>query len=143
MAKITLEIVTPEKAVFHEDVDEVILPGADGELGILPGHLPLMTTLRSGRLVAIDGGQQQFFAVHQGFAEILPDKVIVLTDAAEDAANIDADRARAAMERAEQALKEAEGKPQGEEATELDAAEIQRRALERARARLVVSEENK
>jgi F-type H+-transporting ATPase subunit epsilon len=139
MSKLTLEIVTPERAVFDEAVDEVILPGTDGELGILPGHLPMMTTLKSGRLIAVNGGEQRRFAVHGGFAEILPDKVIILTDASEDASAIDIARARAALERAEQAMREVEAR--GAEVEAPDAAEAHKRSLERARARLLVSED--
>ena len=141
MSTITLEIVTPEGAVFNEEVDEVILPGTEGELGVLPGHLPLMTTLRSGRLVALTGGQRHRFAVHGGFAEILPGKIVVLTEASESATDIDKDRARAALEKAEQALKNAEAL-RGEEVGEADPAALHRAALNRARARLIVSEED-
>lgn len=138
---ILLEIVTPEKAVLHEEVDEVILPGTDGELGILPGHLPLMTTLRSGRLVTIKGGAQRVFVTHGGFAEVLPEKVVVLTDASEDLSSIDPARARAALEKAEKALAEAEAR--GQEAGDPEAAEVHKRAMERARARLIASEGEK
>ena len=143
MSKITLEIVTPEGAVYNQEVDEVILPGTTGELGVLPEHLPLMTTLSSGRLIAIADGKSQMLAVHGGFAEILPNKVLVLTEAGEFAGDIDATRARAALEAAEQALKDAEGTPRGEEVGEADPAALHRAALERARARLIVSEEDK
>ncbi len=141
MSKLTLEIVTPEKAVFDELVDEVILPGLEGELGILPGHLPLMTTLKSGRLVAKIGSEQRRFAVHGGFAEVLPNKVIILTEASEDASAIDIARARAALERAEQALRDNEARGAKVEVT--SAAQAHKRDLERARARLLVSDDKK
>jgi F-type H+-transporting ATPase subunit epsilon len=140
MSKITLEIVTPEGAVFSEDVDEVILPGTMGEIGVLPGHVPLMTTLNSGRLIAISEGDKHRFAVHGGFAEILPEKVVILTEASELAGEIDAERAKAAISSAEEALKQAEV-ARGEEVGEADPMELHRAALERARARLVVSED--
>lgn len=142
MARLTLEIVTPNAEIFNEEVDEVILPGTEGELGVLPEHLPLMTTLRSGRLIAIQGGREAArFAVHGGFAEILPGKVIILTDAAERAGDIDIKRARQALERAESALKGDEA-GRGQEVEGLSAADLQARALQRARARLIVAEED-
>lgn len=141
MARLTLEIVTPNAEIFNEEVDEVILPGTEGELGVLPEHLPLMTTLRSGRLIAVQGAERTRFAVHGGFAEILPDKVIILTDAAENAGDIDIKRARQALERAEHALK-GDDAGRGQEVEGLTAAEVQARALQRARARLIVAEED-
>lgn len=140
--RIKLEILTPDGAIFAREVDEVILPGTSGELGILPGHLPLMTTLKSGQLVGIEGGQKHFFAVHSGFAEILPNEIIVLTEAAEGADEIDIDRAREALARAEEAMKAVIG-PLGEDDAHVSAAEQHAIALERARARLFVAEEKK
>ncbi len=142
MPGIFLEIVTPERAVFAQTVDEVILPGVEGELGILPGHLPLMTILRSGRLIVIQGAERHRVAIHGGFAEILPDKVVILTEASEAASDIDAERARAALEKAEQDLKAAEA-ARGEEVGEADPVALRNAALNRARARLLVSESDK
>ena len=142
MSKIILEIVTPEGAVFNEGVDEVILPGTQGELGVLPGHVPLMTTLGSGRLIAIADGVKHRFAVHGGFAEVLPEKVVILTEASELAGDIDSERAKTALATAEEALKNAEA-ARGEEVGDADPAEMHRAALERARARLIVSDEDK
>jgi len=140
--RIKLEILTPDGAIFTGEVDEVILPGSAGELGILPGHLPLMTTLKSGQLVGIDGGKRHIFAVHSGFAEILPNEIIVLTEAAEGADAIDLERARVALARAEEAMKSVVG-PLGEDDAHVTAAEQHQIALERARARLFVAEDKK
>ncbi len=136
MAQIQLEIITPQAIVLEETVDEVILPGSAGEIGVLPGHLPLMTTLGSGRLIAISAAGQRKFAVHGGFAEILPDKVVILTGAGESVDDIDLSRAKEALERAERAIKAAETKPEDE-----SVAELHRAALERARARILIAEE--
>ena len=138
--RIKLEILTPNRALFAEDVDEVILPGTAGELGVLPGHLPLMTTLKSGQLVAISGTSRHIFAVHAGFAEILPNEVIVLTEAAEGADDIDIERAKEALAAAEQALKDATG-PLGDDDAHISVSEAHEIALDRARARLFVAED--
>ncbi len=102
--KINLEVITPEKLALREAVDEVVLPGLTGELGILPDHEPLITQLKTGILTYRQGGAQQKLHVSGGFAEILGDKVSVLADVAEKPEEIDADRARAALERAEKRL---------------------------------------
>lgn len=104
MAKINLEIITPEKLALREAVDEVVLPGATGELGVLPDHEPLITQLKTGILTYRQGGAQQKLHVSGGFAEILGDKVSVLSDIAEKPEEIDAERAKAALERAEKRL---------------------------------------
>lgn len=139
MAQIQLEIITPEAIVLEETVDEVILPGTSGEIGVLPGHLPLMTTLGSGRLIAVSGAERQKYAVHGGFAEVLPDKVVVLTGAGESVGDIDLSRAKEALERAERAIKEVEAKPEDE--SKVEALEMHQAALERARARILIAEE--
>jgi F-type H+-transporting ATPase subunit epsilon len=139
MARIQLEIITPEAVVLEETVDEVILPGAVGEIGVLPGHLPLMTTLGSGRLIAVHGTERHKFVIHGGFAEILPGKVVILTGAGEPVENIDIDRAKKALAAAEAALREAEGKP--EDQSVVEAAALYKAALSRARARILIAEE--
>lgn len=103
---IRVEIVTQERMVFEDDVDSVNLPGAEGRLGILPNHTPLLTTLGFGEVVVRKSGQEQFFAVGGGFAEVQPDKVIVLADSAEQADEIDVERAVEARQRAEKIMKE-------------------------------------
>ena len=98
-----LEIVTPAAKTFSEDVDMVTMPGADGELGILPMHAPLMTQLKAGSLRVLRGGQETLLAVGEGFAEVLPDRVSVLTDMAVAESDIDETAVQSALERAEAA----------------------------------------
>ena len=101
-----LEIVTPEAVTFSEDVEMVTLPGAEGEMGIYPQHVPLMTQVVPGEVVVRKGGQEQFLAVGEGFVEITFDRVSVLTDMAVKADNIDALAAEEARRRAEARLNE-------------------------------------
>ena len=103
------EIVTQERTVFSQEVDSVNLPGTAGRLGILPHHSPLLTTLRFGEIVIRKNGQEQYFAVSGGFAEIQPDKVIILADAAEHATEINLEQAQKARDEAKKLL--AEGVP--------------------------------
>jgi F-type H+-transporting ATPase subunit epsilon len=102
--KIHLEIITPEKRALREEVDEVVLPGLTGELGVLPDHEPLITQLKTGILTYRQGAAQQRLHVSGGFAEVLGDKVSVLSDVAEKPNEIDVERAKAALERAEKRL---------------------------------------
>ncbi len=104
---LTLQIITPERVVYSDTVDTVVLPTVQGEIGILPGHQPLLTMLAPGELDVTKAGQTQFLAVDKGFARVLGDTVSVLTEAAIDVAQIDPDAAAAAQARAEQALAEA------------------------------------
>lgn len=99
-----LEIVTPEAKTFSDDVDQVVLPGVEGEFGVLPGHERLITQILPGELVVTQNGQQQFLAVGEGFVEVQPDRVSVLTDMAVKADDISEAEAEAARQRAEQAL---------------------------------------
>lgn len=126
---LTLEVVTPERAVVRESVVEVSLPGREGYLGILPGHTPLLTELATGALSYRQGSQTRRLAVSGGFAEVLPDRVIVLADSAERAEEIDAARARTALAAAEKSLAAAGG-------ADWQAAQ---QALTRARTRLDVA----
>ncbi len=104
MSSIRLDIVTAEQVVYSEDVDMVIAPGVEGQLGILPHHAPLMTTLQEGELQVKRGGDEFFLAISGGFLEVRPDRVIVLADAAERAGEIDIVRAEEAKRRAEEQL---------------------------------------
>src|SRR2546426_6130089 len=106
MATLRLEIVTPETKVYSEDVDMVTLPGAEGELGIYPKHVPLLTTLKPGEVRVLKGGRETFLAVGEGFVEIKADAVSVLTDMALESEKIDTAAAEAAVERAKAAMKE-------------------------------------
>lgn len=105
---IRLEIVTGERLVYSDEVDGVIAPGVDGEMGILPHHAALMTMLQPGELVVTKGGQDVLMAVSGGFMEVLPHKVTILADTAERADEIDEARAEQARQRAQERLAEAE-----------------------------------
>jgi F-type H+-transporting ATPase subunit epsilon len=104
MATLKLEIVTPEAKIFSEDVDIVFLPGVDGELGILPRHIPLMTMIKPGELRVTSQGKETFMAVGEGFVEITGESVTVLTDMAVEEQAIDESAAEAAVKRAREAL---------------------------------------
>jgi F-type H+-transporting ATPase subunit epsilon len=105
-----LEIVTPEEKIYSEDVDMVTLPGSEGELGVYPKHVPLLTTLKPGELRILRNGRETSMAVGEGFVEIRGDAVSVLTDMALEAEKIDITAAEAAVERAKAAMKEDLGK---------------------------------
>ena len=132
MAKLRFELVSPERIVYSDDeVDMVIAPGADGEMGILPNHAPLLTALGIGELRVKRGTEEESFAVHGGFMEVLANKVIVMADTAERADEIDVARAEAARERAERRYRE---RPE-----DLDLARLQA-ALRRSSVRLKVAQ---
>ncbi|MDH3356853.1 MAG: F0F1 ATP synthase subunit epsilon [Desulfobacteraceae bacterium] len=102
---IRLEVVTPETYVVDEEAQIVVAPGSLGEFGVLIGHTPFLTTLRAGEMHYTDAsGAQRYVFVSGGFAEALPDKVTVLAESAERRKDIDIDRAKAAMERAQERL---------------------------------------
>ena len=101
-----LEIVTPEAKIYSEDVEMVTLTGSEGEMGILPQHMPLMTELVSGELVARKDGKNVFLAVGEGFVQVTGDRVAILTDMAIKAENIDEAKAEEAKQRAEARLAE-------------------------------------
>ncbi|MGC9519329.1 MAG: F0F1 ATP synthase subunit epsilon [Desulfuromonadaceae bacterium] len=103
--KLKLEMVTPYKQVLSEEVDEIVMPGQMGELGILPGHTPILTTLKVGEFTYRKGGSSFHVAVNWGYVEVEDDTVIVLAETAEPADEIDIARAKAALGRAEEALK--------------------------------------
>ena len=102
---IRCEIVSQDRTVFTGDVDIVVLPGAGGEMGVLPKHAPVLTTLKYGLIKVRKGGKEEVFTVAGGVAEVQPDIVTVLADAAENVDEIDEARADAARKRAEEALK--------------------------------------
>ena len=105
-ATLRLEIVTPDATAYSEDVEMVTLPGSEGELGVYPNHVPLLTTLHPGELRVLKGGRESFLAVGEGFVEIRGDSVSVLTDLALEASTIDEGAAEAAVARAQAAMKE-------------------------------------
>jgi F-type H+-transporting ATPase subunit epsilon len=106
MATMRLEIVTPEATAYSEDVEMVTLPGSEGELGVYPNHVPLLTTLNPGELRVLKGGQETYLAIGEGFVEITGTSVSVLTDMALESAVIDEHAAEAAVERAKKAMSE-------------------------------------
>ncbi|HVP56033.1 MAG TPA: F0F1 ATP synthase subunit epsilon [Candidatus Eisenbacteria bacterium] len=128
--RIQLEIVTPDKLVVKEPVDEVQIPGKAGDIGVLPGHAPLITELTIGEIAYKHGGRAEHLSVAWGFAEVLPDKVTILAQTAERAQDIDVKRATDAKNRAETALKNP--------SPELDY-EATLHALQRAEIRLKVA----
>jgi F-type H+-transporting ATPase subunit epsilon len=99
-----LEIVTPEKLAYQDDVDSVVLPGSEGELGILPHHAPLVSTLGVGELRIRKGASEESFAIAGGFLQVRPDKVVVMAELADMASEIDLEKAQAARRDAEKAL---------------------------------------
>lgn len=100
------EIVTQERTVFSAEVDTVNLPTPEGRMGVLPNHMVMLTPLGFGEVVVRRGGEEEFFAIGGGFAEILPDRVTLLADSAEQAEEIDVEWAQQARDRAEQAMRE-------------------------------------
>lgn len=103
--KMKLEIVTPYKKIVDTEVDEVTATGKLGEFGILPGHAPFLTSLDIGEFVFKNNGVTEHMSLNWGYFEVLDDKIIVLVETAEIAADIDVERAKAALGRAEEALK--------------------------------------
>jgi F-type H+-transporting ATPase subunit epsilon len=111
--KLTLEIVTPDRALVTEQVDEVQLPGSEGYFGVLPGHTPLLASLSVGELWYRVGQEKHYLSLAFGFAEVLPERVTVLAQIAERAQDIDIERAERAKHRAEERL-QAKMSPQAE-----------------------------
>lgn len=109
MSKIQLDIVTPERTVYSEKVDMVIMRAANGDIGILPGHAPFVSSLQITPVRVKKDGNEELIAVSGGFLEVRPDKVTILTEAAELANEIDVDRAKASKERAQARLDKGEG----------------------------------
>ena len=131
MATLRLEIITAERQVFADNVNVVVAPGIEGELGILPHHAPLITMLTPGELLIRKDGEETYMSVSGGFLEVRPDKILILADACERAEEIDIERAEAAKRRAEERLKT--------RTPELDVAQVQA-ALLRSLVRLRVAE---
>ncbi len=99
-----LEIVTPERQAYADEVDAVVLPGSEGELGVLPHHAPLVSTLGAGELRIRKGGAEESFAIFGGFLQVRPDKVVVMAELADLASEIDLEAAREAQRAAQKAL---------------------------------------
>ncbi|MDD5528536.1 MAG: F0F1 ATP synthase subunit epsilon [bacterium] len=134
MATFKLEIVTVEKLSFSDNVNVLVAPGVNGQLGILPNHAPLMTILEPGELIIKKGSEETYWAITGGFLEVRPDKVIVLADACELATEIDISRAEEAKRRAEERLKQ---KSSGIDVTRAET------ALRRSLIRLKIAERHR
>ncbi len=124
--KLSLELVTPAGSILTEEVDEITAPGSMGQFGLLPGHAPMLTTLEVGELSYRKGKETFYFSVNWGYVEIEDDRVIILVETAESEDEIDLERARIALGRAEQAL------------VGLSAEEKEYRAMQQALARAMV-----
>ena len=134
MSSIRLDIVTAEGVVYSDEVDVVVAPGIEGQLGILPHHAPLMTTLHAGELRVRKGEEEFSLVMSGGFLEVRPDRIIVLADTAERAEEIDIARAEEAKRRAEEKL--------ASHTPEVDTARVEA-ALRRSLARITVAERRK
>jgi len=133
MGKIYLEVITPEKVLISKEVELVVAPGIEGEFGVLEGHAPFLSWIIPGELRYTVDGKTEYCAVMEGFAEVLNNRVSILVDAAEKAEEIDVERAKRALERAQARLEQKEG---------IDIARAEA-ALKRAMARLKVAEKIK
>jgi len=127
--KFLLQIVTPERSHVYEEADEVLLPGSEGFFGVLPGHRPFISMLRTGEAIYRKGQEAWKLVISGGFAEVLPDKVTVLADLAEKPEEIDIEKARRALEAAAEHLR----KPEDDFETHMEAHDL-------AEARIKVSE---
>ena len=102
MATIRLDIVTAERLIYSEEINILVAPGIDGELGILPRHAPLLTALKPGEIRIVKDGEESYMAVSGGFMEVLGNKITILADTAERVEEIDIQRAEEALKRAEE-----------------------------------------
>ncbi len=129
---ILLEIVTPERLAYSDEVDAVVLPGSEGEIGVLPHHAPLVSTLGVGELRIRKGGTEESFAIVGGFLQVRPDKVVVMAETADMASEIDLEKAQEARREAERALES--GYSEGADLA------VARAALQQALLRIRVAE---
>jgi F-type H+-transporting ATPase subunit epsilon len=133
--ELRLDIVTPERRLFAAEVDLVLAPGPEGQLGILPNHAPLITALAEGPLVVRRGEEELTFAIHGGYMQVLPDQVIVLADVAERAEEIDVERAETARRRAEELLGKAPPEERAAVVSALRRSQVRLRVARRRRLR--------
>jgi F-type H+-transporting ATPase subunit epsilon len=133
VAKLQVELVTAEGRILSEEADFVLAPGIDGDLGVLPHHIPLLTPLRTGQVTVRNGDAEHVLFVAGGFLEVLPDKVTILADAAERAEDIDETRAEEARKRAQELLTQDVGNYAA--AMELERATLRLRVAEVRRRR--------
>lgn len=115
--KLNFALVSPEREVFHGEVDHVVAPGAEGEFGVLPGHAPFMSTLKAGALKVIDGGEVRRIFVNGGFADVTPEGLTVLAEEAIDLASVDAGQVEADLKIAQEDLRDANSDAKREAAT--------------------------
>ncbi len=139
--KLELEVVTPEQAVLHELVDDVVLPGDDGYLDILPGHLPILTMLDIGQMTLRKDGDERSFLIDQGYVEVVDDRVTVLTESCEGVDDIDIEQAQRVLEEAREELTELEELSQSEKVEE-ELFDKHRESLRRERQRIAFAEED-
>lgn len=134
---IQVEVVSQERKVFEEpEADMVLVPGSEGEMGVLPHHAPVLTTLGFGELVVRKGGAEERFAIYGGVVDIRPDKVVVLADLAESTFNLDAEAAEAARQRAQELMSRGVPEEQRRAATlELRRANLELRLVRNMRNR--------
>ena len=136
MTTMHLEIITAERRVYADEVEVLVAPGIDGELGILPHHAPLMTALQPGEIMIRKDGEETFMAVSGGFLEVMGNQVTILADAAEPSDEIDEERARLAMEQAQQRLASRSSDLElGQAVTAVRRAETRLRVARRRRSR--------
>ena len=130
MATMRLEIATAERVVYSEDVEILVAPGMDGQLGILPNHAPLLTALQPGEIRVVREGEESYMAVSGGFLEVMANRVTILADTAERAEEIDIERAEEAMQRAQERIE-----------TSVSAMDLQRAlaSIRRSQARLLAA----
>ncbi len=142
MAPMKLEIITAERVAFSDDVDVVVAPGREGELGILPHHAPLMTALQPGELRLSTGGDDTYMAISGGFLEVMDNAVTILADSAERSDEIDEARVQAAMRRAEERIASRDSDMDLERAVAaLRRSQVRLRVAQRRRGRGVPSQE--
>ena len=136
MAPMRLEIITAEREVYADDVDMLVAPGIEGQLGILPRHAPLMTALQAGELMIRKDGEESYLAVTGGFLEVIGSKVTILADACERSDEIDEERAQAAIDRAREEMGRADANQQlAQAAVAMHRAQIRLNVVRRRRPR--------
>jgi F-type H+-transporting ATPase subunit epsilon len=139
VAKLQVELVTAEGRVLSQEADFVVAPGVEGDLGVLPRHIPLLTPLRTGEIMVRNAGQEDYFFVAGGFLEVLPDKVLILADVAERAEDINEAAAEEARRSAQEALAQDPGDAEAAAALErsmfrLRVAEVRRHHIRARRS---------
>ena len=136
MAPMWLEIITAEREMYADEVDMLVAPGIEGQLGILPHHAPLMTVLQPGELIIRKDGEETYLAVTGGFLEVIGNKVTILADACEHSEEIDEERAQAAMDRAREELSRVDANQQlAQAAVAMHRAQIRLNVVRRRRQR--------